>query len=490
MWPPTENRKTGAASIRLHRELSTLLRGSLFASTFGILAACSTSPVPLTGEEIVVATDEFVQKNSDEYDPINGPIDIRQAVERSVKFNLDYRIEAAQNLLRVREHELTNIAMLPELVASGGYNRRNNFSASSSLNLQSGVDNFSASTSQDKAIRSSDIQIGWDILDFGLSYIRAKQAADQTLIAHEVRRKVLHRLIANVTTVFGRALTLQRLTGRLDSLKGRLREAIKNADAAADSQNISRAAALLRRRELLDLEKRIAEIKRTLVTAKADLAALMNVDPMQEFELSDAGWKLDSAMKPPSVKEAVALALLKRPEIRENIYQYRINAEEATAAMLELLPGIKLSSSSEFDSNSFLLNNNWAAISASAAGNLVKLFAYPANKAKVELQGELLRLRGRAVVVAISVQVHASYARYAQMLEDLRIAGDYRDVQKKLLAQLRSEADAQKVSQHLIIREELNYVIACAQYDEALTALAEAVGAIKSSIGEQGAETP
>jgi outer membrane protein TolC len=463
--------------------LSWLLQRSALFVVAAALSACVTLPQPLTREEVGAASEGFADRNAIEAEPVLGPIDIHEAIARSIKYNLDYRIEAAQAAIQRSEYEISNISMLPQIAASAGYSSRSSFSASSSLNLQTGVENFSASTSQDKRIRTADIEISWNIIDFGLSYIRAKQAGDKALIGDELKRKVMQRMMADVTEVFGRALSLQRLTKRMTLLAGQLKEALINAKSASASLDVSRTGALMRQRELLELQRRTIEIKRELVTAKADLAALMNLRPTQSFMLSDVGWEVSPTNVFPSLNDAVDLAVNNRPEVMENLYQKRINTNEATAALIDLLPGLKTNSSNNFDSNSFLLNNNWVGAGASVAANLIKVFSYPLNKSRIELQGELLDLRGRALSLAITTQVHASYARYAQAYEQFKIASEYREVQKSLLQQLRSEAEANKISAQYLVREKLNDVIADAQYDLALSALAVAACGIRSSIG-------
>ena len=55
----------------------------------------------------------------------------------------------------------------------------------------------------------------------------------------------------------------------------------------------------------------------------------------------------------------VSVALRNRPEVLELLYKNRINQDETTAALLELLPGVQLYAGASFDSNDFLFNNNW-----------------------------------------------------------------------------------------------------------------------------------
>lgn len=53
-------------------------------------------------------------------------------------------------------------------------------------------------TSAERNIFSADLSMSWNVLDFGLSFIRAKQVADDVLIADDERRRVANRIMQHV----------------------------------------------------------------------------------------------------------------------------------------------------------------------------------------------------------------------------------------------------------------------------------------------------
>ena len=89
------------------------------------------------------------------------------------------------------QFDLSKYELLPQLVAKTGYNSRDKFSGSSSRSLLTGNQSLQSSTSSDRDIFTNDLSLTWNVLDFGLSYIRAKQSADHVLIAEEEKRKVV-----------------------------------------------------------------------------------------------------------------------------------------------------------------------------------------------------------------------------------------------------------------------------------------------------------
>lgn len=65
--------------------------------------------------------------------------------------------------------------------------------------------------------------------DFGVSYYRAQQKADQFLMAEERRRKVAQNVLQDVRNSYWRALGAQRLLGRVDTLLERVNKALEQA---------------------------------------------------------------------------------------------------------------------------------------------------------------------------------------------------------------------------------------------------------------------
>jgi hypothetical protein len=217
--------------------------------------------------------------------------------------------------------------------------------------------------------------------------------------------------------------------------------------------------------------------------AKSQLAALMNLPPGRTYRLAQSSHgKLPSRIKLP-LDEAISIAVRNRPEMRENLYQQRINVHESHAALLELLPGLQLYAGPDFESNSFLLYNDWVSWGAKASWNLLKVFSYPAKSAVVEMQGEVLEARARALTMAIMTQVHVSRIRYMQFAAELDTAAEFRSVQDRLVNQIRSEAAADRVSEQTLIREELNALVAEAKYDIAYASMQSSLANVYASMG-------
>jgi outer membrane protein TolC len=331
-----------------------------------LLAGCAVRPEPISPAESAAFTEKRLERLLSQQERVSGAISLHEAMARAIKFNLDTRVEQAQAALRLKELDLSHYKMLPALVAGSGFTGRDNVSASSSQSLASGRQSLEPSTSTEKSLLSSDLTFSWNILDFGLSYVRAQQLADEALIAEETRRRVANRVIEDVRTAYWRAVTAERLSSRMRGLESQVQGALRDTRKQYSDVNVNPVTALSYERDLVEVRRQIQQVDSDLAVAKSQLAALMNLTPGTPYRLVDSrATSVPTLSRSPA--EMLRIALNNRPEMREVQYRLRINEKETTAALLELLPGAQLYLGGNYDSNKFLFNNNWLAYGAKAS---------------------------------------------------------------------------------------------------------------------------
>ena len=457
--------------------------GPLALLASALLCGCAISPIALTPETLAENALDKAQRLTIGQEPITGVIDLHQAMARALKYNLDQKVEIYDAAVRVAELDLAHFNLLPNVVANSGIINRDSAPGASSFNLVTEQPNFGYSTSQDQRVRSSDLTFSWNILDFGLSYVRARQAADKALISEESRRKVVNRLIEDTRTAYWRAYSAQQLVAKLRRLETRTQAALAGSTSVAADRTTSPITALTYRRELLEIRRILQDLQRELSTSKFQLAALMNVKPGTPFTLAAPRLETDGALPADDVAGMVRIALENRPEVHDVMYRQRINQHDAEAALLELLPGLQLFAGSNFDSNSFLLHDQWLSWGAKASWNVIKIFQYPARKNVIEAQDQLLDQRALSLAMAIMTQVHVSRARLLLFRKELAIASAYNANQQDLIASIRSEHAADRISEQTLLREELNAAVAQVRLDIARVSVATAFANLISAMG-------
>ncbi|MEO0618705.1 MAG: TolC family protein [Pseudomonadota bacterium] len=451
-----------------------------------ILGGCAVLPEPLTEIEIATLADEVRSGVTEGQEVVNHRVDLYEAMSRAIRYNLDSRVEAREHALRERQLSLAHYSLLPKLVVDSGYADRNNHAGGSSRRLPLGTGPIQAdtpSTSTERDVFTSDLELSWNVLDFGLSYVRARQAADKALIARENQRRVVLRIVEDVRTAYWRAVTAERLITRLRRLEGRVSRALRDTRSLATDGDASPLTALTFERELVEIKREIQRLQDDLGAAKIQLAALMNVRPGKHFHVV-----IPNYQKPPpyiglSADDMVGRALERRPELLEVAYEKRINREEATAAILEILPSVGLSAGTNWSSNAFLFNQHHLAWGAQASWNLLKVFSYRGRAAEIAARDDLLRVRGLAVTMAVMTQVHIARIRVIHARKKYRTARHFMDVQVRILRQIRSSLAAGKVSEQTAIREEMNTLVARVKLDLAHVTLQNAYGAAYAAMG-------
>ena len=459
------------------------VRFGIFLTSVTAMSACTISPTPLTNEELRSAAARNTEAVNYGQEEVDGPIDLFEAIARALKYNLDGRLELMNVDLRSKEADLSSYDMLPNLVANATYEERHNTLASSSRSLRSGLESLETSTSTERDHYYGDITLSWDILDYGLSYYRANQAADEYLIAEEQKRRIVNRTIENVHTAYWRAVSAERLMTTLKGLRSEVADALAKSRAQHRDNISSPLAAMQYQRELLNIKEEIDTLKRELNLSKVQLATLMNLRVGSEFSLVVPERRFSSDELVMTLEEGIHLALINRPELREIQYRHRINALEEKVTYVEVIPNLKMFLGFNFDTNSFLANNTWVNWGARTTFDLMKVVSLGARADVVEAQGELLRARERALTMAIMTQVMVGRTRYEHLREELVTASELTVLQNQIFDQIEAGVKAGRFSRQTSIREKLNKVIAEAKHDVVYADLQNAHANIFAAMG-------
>jgi outer membrane protein TolC len=455
----------------------------VYIAICALLGGCTVSPRPLTESELQDRAVDTTLRATAGQEPVSKPVSLDEAMARALKYNLSARIETAETILKVRQLELANAAQLPNLVADLDYSGRNNWDGASSRSLLTGLQSLEPSTSVDRHLVRSDLRLSWNILDFGLSYVRAHQAADQALIAEERRRKAIHNLVQEVRATFWKAVAAEKLSGKLAGFARRIDAAQRSEQAIERGGTSSPLVALTYQRELLEAQIELQRLNRELGASKTQLAALMNLPPGTNFALSPGGGPPPLPQTLPPAREMMSLALLQRPELRQAGYSSRINEREAEAAVLELLPGIGPFASVDYDSNTFAFENNWLAAGAKASWNLMKIFSYRQKSAAIEAEGDALDNKALATAMAIVMQVQVSRLNYSLSRKSYYLAKNLYDVENRIFRQMSAAQAAGAIGEQSLLRQELRLAAAEAKKDIRYADYESAFGTLFVSIG-------
>lgn len=446
------------------------------------LTGCSVLPLKATKEEVTARVKEDTSKMYVNQEPISGPLTLEAAVARTLKYNLDYHLKQMESALALGITDYSKYDMWPKLLANAGYNTRNNDSGGNSVNIDTGAQSLSNSTSQERSYGQAGAEFSWNVLDFGVSYYRAKQNADQFLIAEERRRKLVQNMMQDVRAAYWRALGAQRLTADAKDILARADRALVKSREAEAQKIISPALALNYQRALLDATSLLNQRRQDLEFAKRELAALMSVPPGQDFTLAEATeTKLPPA--PSDIAGLEEMALLQRPELREEDFKKRITAVETRKQMLSFLPNFNIAAGVQTNSNKYLSNNDWTQASVGVTWNLLKLFSLPSLKKTQEEQVKVDEARRLALSMAIMTQLRVSVERYNLALEDYKLAETAADVDKRLANYTKASVSAKLESELEAIRTQARSVLGAYQKANTYANAQIAFGRLYNTLG-------
>lgn len=448
------------------------------------IAGCTVTPEALTSSELQeFAKDRSERIISDDQEPVTKPVTLYEAMARAIKYNLDDRVEAMDVALRFEELEQAEYDMLPDLVASVDLSDRSNDPFSSSVSTAGVVSTIPTRSTEAETVRA-DLTLSWDILDFGLSYYRAKQRGDAYFIAQEQRRATINRIIENVRTAYWRAAASERLLPKARRLETRVERALKSVREQVASNEGDELEALLYQRELLDTLRSAQEIIRDLNVAKSQLAALMNLRQGQHYHVVvPRHANLDTPVTLMSPEKMVELAYVNRPELREISYRLRSNEIDKTSSALELLPSIRAYLGVNYDSNELLVNNDWARWGARLSWDIMNLARYSQTKKTNKAEEQLLDARALALTQAISTQVYVSDRRFHALKRESKTALEYHNVSDRIFSRVQKQYDAGIASERELVSQQLTALVAELRYDATYAQQQSAFANVYNAVG-------
>jgi outer membrane protein TolC len=175
-----------------------------------VLAGCAVTTQPLEPAE----RDRLGQDARDQLfagqERFERPLTLEEATARAIKYHAEQRQRRMEEAAATAQLDVAQFDLLPRFVANAGYSTRNNEAFGFGV-TPDGTITTVPSAAQEKTIRTGSVGVAWNLLDFGVSYYRAKQLSDQKLIAEERRRKALQILAHDVRVAWWRAEAAQRL---------------------------------------------------------------------------------------------------------------------------------------------------------------------------------------------------------------------------------------------------------------------------------------
>ena len=463
---------------------------ALSISTSILITGCSIKPKALTSEYIKESVNKELKQLNNISPAVTKAISLDDAIKRAIKNNIRNKVQLMESALAYEQIDLVYYDMLPSLTANAGYSTRNNYAASASTTFEDGkpapiVGTPTYSISQDKMKRNADVSFSWNVLDFGLSYVRAQQQSDKYLMAKENERKVIHNIVQEVRRTYYKSVSADALLKKIVPMMKEVSIALEDSRKVNKLRLSSPMEALSYQRELLEVLRALQTLERNLMGSKIELAELMGLKPGTNFELAE---KVKTNYDLPEInlklEDMEKIALENRPEVLESRYKERISQKETTSAILRMLPGININAGLSYNSSEYLLNNDWTSYGAGVSWNLLDIFKGSTFRKIAKTKIELAREQKLAISMAVLSQVHLSLAEFNQAKKEYKLAKEYLDVAEGIFKLTKVNNQLNTGSKLVFIKEKLNYILSSLRHSSSYANVQNSYGKIFASIGK------
>lgn len=448
-----------------------------------LLSGCTFTPKPIPVEERYNQAKKDIASLFKSTPTPNHKLDFTKALALGLKNNLDYRIKRAEIALQSGQLQVAEMIMFPAINLTGSYYTRNNELATFSITPDGQT--TSILTATPPTLQTYRTGISWNILDFGISYLKAKQQGNRVMIAEEEARKQAQLLTQDILVAYWRAYSAQELLDDTKNVQKLLNKAKLQVNKALHDKTIPKENILNFQASLLDGNRKLFQLKYKYDKAMLDLKHLISLPLDTDIRLTAPPKDLVRIQKIENVdfKKIDAISLVNRPELLGQDYQVRIAAHGIQQAILQALPGFTFNYGWNYNSNEFLVNQKWIDKSLDLAWNLINLASLPAlyNNAKAVEFHERLKLM--ALTMTVLTETRYAFSHYVTLSKEYAVAHQQTVNAQKLFQLMRERNLASLASTQQVILAKLKYITTKMDEDLLLSDLSTTLGELYLSMG-------
>ncbi len=465
--------------------MHTLPRALALASFALFLQACSAPPVkPLSAEDVRQQLQADRSALRAGVPALGTTLALDEAIARALKFNLDRRARQMEEALALRQFDEVGYDRLPRLMAAAGYTTRNEDRVARSIDSVTGQPSLAnPAISQDRSHTLSSLTLSWSLLDYGLANYNLQQAGSRLQAAAERRRKATHQLVQEVRGAYWRAASAQKLRDEVRKALSLAAEAMADSRKAEEERLRSPLDTLRYQRQLTENMRLLESIEQELVTARFELAALINAPVVQNITL--AADELPGSKDPLAVPVAdmEAQALAQNADLREHLHQRQVAAIEARKVVARAYPNLTFSAGQLNDTDSYLVNSSWAEAGVTLSMNLFNLLALPAQQRTAEAALAVADQRRLAAHAALVAQVHIVREQVAGARRQFDRADALWQLDDRILQQTQKREEARAGSKLDRVAAQTTAIISQLRRYQALAHWHTAVSRLQATLG-------
>lgn len=170
-------------------------------------------------------------------------------------------------------------------------------------------------------------------------------------------------------------------------------------------------------------------------------------------------------------------------DLREQHYNARIAREETRKTLVRLFPNLIFNYGYSYDTDSYLLNNNWREASVQLSFNLFNLFTGPTQMKLAEAGVALADQRRIAMQMAVMAQVHLARQQYANAVNQFGRADAIWDTDRRIAEHMKNREAAQTQSKLDSVANQTTAILSLLRRFQALALAQAAEAKLQSTLG-------
>jgi len=399
------------------------------------------------------------------------PLTLDNAVKIGMVHNLNLRISRRMAEIADDNALIDRLKMLPQLNVSG------NLSQSSVYSVED----------EDKTQKTASISLVWSVLDFGLSYIRARQAVMKTEIQRMERLRQAQSLAMDITTAYWKAVLAEQSLEQIRKIEAEVQDYKTEAESLVAEKRLDPIASKAIEKKLVELAITASNLQAEISGAKIELCKLMGVDPTMPFNLKREDFRdyVSRMPVPESLdpKKMENISLRNRPEFFAADIELKVQQDAARAALLSMFPGISMSFSSYYNGDSHNVNNFWHNWGANIASSLLSL---PSQYVSLNVQKKsekIVELQRLLLTAGVIVQAHMAVHDYAVKEQQFKLYDDSFMIADDLLNMSRERRELGLLSAWSLTQRMLEDVVARLERDRRIINLFNAYNTLLVTLG-------
>lgn len=419
---------------------------------------------------------------------LERPITLREAIAIALENNLDYELARLQREVHEETLSASRLAMLPQLVTTTEYRWNSELRIASSRSADTGRTSLEPSLASERDQKTATFELVWSLLDFGLAFFRARQAANQAVSLEHDMRRTAQKLALEVTRAWYQLALAEAAVREARALVPRLEELQKTFKGQVRRKALSELEGLAGEETVVLVQMRLAAFVQEEHKARVNLASLMGLAAGARFGLAGADLEGSPARQPLDTARLEREALANRPELFQGDLAELVARDEARASLVSLFPSPSGFFGGEYDANAFLRHQFLMYAGARASWDLLSLPRKVYKLREAQKGEELARRKRLALAVGILTQTHLAVAGYQDALAQHDLAKNLAGVRSRKLETSRKLHQQGLLDGSKVLEAEANSLLARLQLMGALAQVEMEAERIANAVGRDPRE--